>query len=150
MPRILVLHGPNLNALGRREPEIYGTHSLEDIRRQLEALGRELGCDVESLHSNHEGVLIDALHGARERGFDGALLNPGGLTHSSVALGDAVRAAGVPVIEVHVSNPQSREPFRHRSFISGAALGLVQGFGPNSYRLALRGLAEHLTHARPA
>jgi 3-dehydroquinate dehydratase-2 len=150
MPRILVLHGPNLNALGRREPETYGTHSLEDIRSQLEALGRELGCDVESLHSNHEGVLIDALLGARERGFQGALLNPGGLTHTSVALRDAVRAAGLPVIEVHVSNPQAREPFRQRSFVSGVALGVVQGFGPNSYRLALRALADHLANGRPS
>lgn len=150
MPRILVLHGPNLNALGSREPDVYGRATLEDIHRDLERLGRELGCDLEFLQSNHEGILIDSLHGARARGFGGVLLNPGGLTHTSVALRDAVAASGLPVIEVHVSNPHSREPFRHVSLISGAALGVVQGFGGAGYGLALRGLADHLNHARPA
>jgi 3-dehydroquinate dehydratase-2 len=150
MPRILVLHGPNLNALGRREPEIYGQTSLDEIRTSLESLGHDLGYEVEWLQSNHEGVLIDALYGARERHLAGALLNPGGLTHSSVALRDAVISAGLPVIEVHVSNPHAREPFRHESLISGAALAVVQGFGANGYSLALRGLAEHLNHARTA
>jgi 3-dehydroquinate dehydratase-2 len=148
MPRILVLHGPNLNALGRREPETYGRATLDDIQRDLEHLARELGCEVECLQSNHEGVLIDALHGARERQFHGALLNPGGLTHTSVALRDAVLASGLPVVEVHVSNPQAREPFRHPSLISGAALAVVEGFGARGYLLALRGLAEHLAHGR--
>jgi 3-dehydroquinate dehydratase-2 len=148
MPRILVLHGPNLNALGRREPEIYGRASLDEIQRSLESLSRELRCEVEWLQSNHEGVLIDALYGARERHLDGALLNPGGLTHTSVALRDAVLSAGLPVIEVHVSNPHARESFRRESLISAAALGVVQGFGGNSYRLALRALVEHLDHGR--
>lgn len=146
MPRILVLHGPNLHALGTREPEIYGRISLEDVDEHLSSLGRELGCEVESLQSDHEGVLIDALHRARGS-FQGIILNPGGLTHTSVALRDAVRAAALPTVEVHVSNPHTRETFRHTSFISGAALGVVQGFGVDSYALALRGLLGYLARA---
>ena len=141
--RILVLHGPNLHALGSREPGIYGRDTLADINASLAALGRELGCEVDSVQSDHEGVLIDALYQARGS-CDGVLLNPGGLTHTSVALGDAVRGAGLPTIEVHVSNPLARESFRHRSLVSGAALGVVQGFGADSYRLALRGLVGRL------
>jgi 3-dehydroquinate dehydratase-2 len=139
MKRILVLHGPNLNALGTREPSVYGRATLEDICRLLEVLAAQLGCEVECRQTNHEGVLIDFLYTAKGRA-DGILLNPGGLTHTSVALRDAVLAAGVPVVEVHLSNPHAREPFRHVSMISGAALGVVQGFGPASYELALRGL----------
>ena len=145
MHRILVLHGPNLNALGTREPEIYGTTSLADLDQQLHKLGAELRVEVECLQSNHEGVLIDTLYQARGR-FAGVLLNAGGLTHTSVALRDAVVAAAVPVVEVHVSNPHTRESFRHRSTLSGAALAVVQGFGPDSYLLALRGLAARLSH----
>jgi 3-dehydroquinate dehydratase-2 len=145
MPRILVLHGPNLDALGTREPEIYGRDSLDDINLRLTRLGHELGCEVECLQSQHEGVLIEALHRARGT-CQGVLLNPAGLTHTSVALGDAIRAAGVPVVEVHLSNPSAREPFRHRSLTAGAALGVVQGFGAASYELALRGLLGRLHH----
>jgi 3-dehydroquinate dehydratase II len=137
--RILVLHGPNLNALGTREPAVYGRATLDDIRGLLEVLARQLGCEVECRQTNHEGVLIDALHSAKGTA-DGVLLNPGGLTHSSVALRDAVLAAGIPVVEVHLSNPCARETFRHTSLISGAAVGVVQGFGPAGYELALRGL----------
>jgi 3-dehydroquinate dehydratase-2 len=143
MHRVLVLHGPNLNALGAREPEVYGNVPLAEVDHRLSELGRELGCEVECLQSNHEGVLIDALYGARGRS-DGVLLNPGGLTHGSVALRDAVAAAGLPVIEVHVSNPARREAFRRHSLISEVALGVVQGFGVESYLLALRGLAARL------
>ena len=139
MKRILVLHGPNLNALGTREPEVYGRASLADVQRLLDALAPGLGCEVECRQTNHEGVLIDALYSAKGR-VDGILLNPGGLTHTSVALRDAVLAAGVPVVEVHLSNPHAREAFRHVSLVSGAAVGVVQGFGPASYELALRGL----------
>ena len=146
MHRILVLHGPNLNALGTREPELYGSTSLPEVDRRLRDLGSQLGCEIESLQSNHEGVLIDALHGARARSH-GVLLNPGGLTHGSVALRDAVLASGLPVIEVHVTNPAARESFRRESLISGAALGVVQGFGAESYLLALRGLAGRLAGA---
>ena len=144
--RILVLHGPNLNALGTREPEVYGTTSLDDVDAGLERLAPQLGCAVECRQSHLEGVLIDALYGARDSA-DGVILNPGGLTHTSVALGDAVRGAGLPVVEVHVSNPQAREPFRHRSYVSRGALGVVQGFGADSYLLGLRALSAHLDRA---
>jgi 3-dehydroquinate dehydratase-2 len=144
LKRILVLHGPNLNALGTREPAIYGRATLDDIRSLLEALALRVGCEVECRQTNHEGVLIDALHSAKGSA-DGVLLNPGGLTHSSVALRDAVLAAGVPVVEVHLSNPHARETFRHISLISGAAVGVVQGFGPAGYELALRGLVGVLS-----
>ena len=147
--RILILHGPNLHALGTREPEIYGRVTLADIDAQLAALGRELGCEVESLQSDHEGVLIDAIYGARGRAH-GVVLNPGGLTHTSVALRDAVKGAALPTVEVHVSNPNSREPFRHRSHVSGAAQAVVQGFGPDSYTLALRGLVALLNRGTQA
>ncbi|MEO5989980.1 MAG: type II 3-dehydroquinate dehydratase [Candidatus Eisenbacteria bacterium] len=149
MPRILVLHGPNLRSLGTREPDIYGRISLEDVDQHLSSLSRELGCEVESLQSDHEGVLIDALHRARGH-FQGIVLNPGGLTHTSVALRDAVRAAALPTVEVHVSNPHTRETFRHTSYISGAALGVVQGFGVDSYALALRGLMGYLARGDQA
>jgi 3-dehydroquinate dehydratase-2 len=143
MHRILILHGPNLNALGTREPELYGRATLDEIQRGLGPLAAELDCELESLQSQHEGVLLDALHRARGT-FAGILFNPGGLTHTSVALRDAVAAAGVPVIEVHLTNPHRREEFRHRSLVSGVALGVVQGFGPSSYGLALRAMAGHL------
>ena len=149
MPRILILHGPNLHALGTREPEIYGRGTLADVEAHLRRLGQELGCEIESLQSDHEGVLIDALYSARGR-VDGVVLNPGGLTHTSVALRDAIRGAALPTVEVHVSNPHSREPFRHRSYVSGAVLGIVQGFGAESYALALRGLAGHLARGAHA
>jgi 3-dehydroquinate dehydratase-2 len=142
---ILVLHGPNLDVLGTREPEKYGRDSLADVDRRLGTLARELGVEIECQQSNHEGVLIDALHQARGRSH-GVLLNAGGLTHTSVALRDAVTATGLPVVEVHLTNPSAREPFRHASLISGAALGVVQGFGADSYLLGLRALATHLAH----
>jgi len=149
MHHILVLHGPNLRALGSREPNIYGNVTLEEVDRRLHQLGRELACEVECFQSNHEGVLIDALYGAPDRA-QGVLLNPGGLTHSSMALRDAVLAAGLPVVEVHVTNPFARESFRHWSYISGAVLGVVQGFGAESYLLGLRALAGHLQRGTTA
>ena len=145
--RILVLNGPNLHALGTREPEVYGRATLADVEARLQALGKELGCDVECLQSDHEGVLIDALYQARGR-VQGVVLNPGGLTHTSVALRDAVKGAAIPTVEVHVSNPHGRESFRSASLIAGAALGTVQGFGVEGYSLALRGLAAHLSNGR--
>ncbi len=147
MPRILVLHGPNLNSLGAREPERYGTTTLDQLHRSLAELAKELGCELETLQSNAEGVLIDALYGAVGR-VDGVLLNPGGLTHTSVALRDAVAAVPMPVVEVHLTQPQSRESFRRTSLITEAAAGLVQGFGPDSYLLALRGLAGRIARGR--
>ncbi len=147
--RILILHGPNLHALGTREPEVYGRVTLADIDARLEALGAQFGCEIETLQSDHEGVLIDALYRARGR-VQGVVLNPGGLTHTSVALRDAVKGAALPTVEVHLSNPHSREDFRHRSFVTGSALGVVQGFGADSYALALRGLVDALNRgARP-
>jgi 3-dehydroquinate dehydratase-2 len=143
MPRILILHGPNLQALGTREPEIYGRVTLDEVDSSVEALAGELGCEVEFLRSAHEGVLIDALYQARER-CDGVVINPGGLTHTSVALRDAIAGAGLPTVEVHVSNPFAREAFRRSSLVAGVALGTVSGFGAESYRLALRGLLARL------
>ncbi len=143
MHRILVLQGPNLDRLGTREPGVYGTQTLAEIHNDLTRLAAELEVEVEFLHSNHEGVLIDALHRAPER-FHGVLLNAGGLTHTSVALRDAVPACGLPVVEVHVTNPNARESFRRRSLLSTVARGVVQGFGADSYRLALRGLVGTL------
>ncbi|HTR96371.1 MAG TPA: type II 3-dehydroquinate dehydratase [Candidatus Acidoferrales bacterium] len=142
MPRVLILHGPNLHALGSREPEVYGHETLADIERRVTALARELGWEAEFAQSDHEGVLIDALYQARGR-VQGVVFNPGGFTHTSVALRDAVKGAAIPTVEVHLSNPQARERFRHDSMISGVALGTVQGFGVEGYLLALRGLAAH-------
>lgn len=139
--KILILHGPNLNLLGTREPEVYGSMTLDDINAKLTALGRELGADVTCLQSNHEGALIDALHDAR-KWADGVVFNPGGYTHTSVALRDAISAIQIPVIEVHLSNVYAREEFRHASMISAVCKGKIAGLGWKSYALALRALAE--------
>lgn len=141
MRRILILHGPNLQALGTREPEIYGRVTLDEVNTRLGTLADELGCEVEVVQSAHEGVLIDALYQARGR-CHGVVFNPGGLTHTSVALRDAIAGAGLPTVEVHVSNPHARESFRHVSLTAGVSLGLVAGFGVESYALALRGLLQ--------
>ena len=143
MLRILILHGPNLQALGTREPEVYGRVTLEEVNASLVALAGELGCEIETLQSEHEGVLIDALYQARGR-CHGVVFNPGGLTHTSVAIRDAIAGAGLPTVEVHVSNPHAREAFRHDSLVSSVVMATVAGFGPESYRLALRGLVERL------
>ena len=139
--KIMVINGPNLNLLGRREPEIYGSLSLEQINRRLEEQAGELGLELEFVQSNHEGELVEALHRAG-RQCAGAVLNAAAYTHTSLALRDAVAACGVPVVEVHLSNPQAREPFRHHSFLAGVAAGTISGFGWRSYALALRWLAE--------
>lgn len=143
MLRILILHGPNLQALGTREPEIYGRVTLDEVEARLRSLASELGCEVESLQSAHEGVLIDSLYQARGR-CHGVVFNPGGFTHTSVALRDAIAGAGLPTVEVHLSNPHSREAFRHTSLVAGTAAGTVAGFGADSYLLALRGLVARL------
>ncbi|MEL6912883.1 MAG: type II 3-dehydroquinate dehydratase [Pseudomonadota bacterium] len=139
MTSILVLNGPNLNLLGRRQPEVYGHATLEDLETLCREEARALGLEVSFVQSNHEGALIDAIHGARGV-HDGLLINAGAYTHTSVALMDAVLSAGLPAIEVHLSNTHARESFRHQSFLGRAARGSIQGFGPASYTLALRAL----------
>jgi 3-dehydroquinate dehydratase-2 len=140
--RILVLNGPNLGTLGRREPEIYGSMSLAEIVEAARAHALERGSLLDGFQSNHEGALIDRIHEARSWA-DGILINPGGLGHTSVALRDALSGVALPVVEVHLSNVAAREEFRQRSLISGIALGVVSGFGPASYRLGLEALIDH-------
>ena len=141
--RILVLHGPNLNLLGTREPDVYGKTTLAEIDAALAALGAELGVALESFQSNHEGVLVDLLHEARTKAH-GVIINPGGYTHTSVAIRDALTGVGIPFVEVHLSNIHGREPFRRKSLFSDVAIAQVAGFGPQSYTVALRGLVEFL------
>ncbi|HEX8124573.1 MAG TPA: type II 3-dehydroquinate dehydratase [Allosphingosinicella sp.] len=141
-PVIYVLNGPNLNLLGTREPEIYGSDTLDEIAGQLEDRARGLGVAVDIRQSNHEGHLIDWIHEAQAEGAKAVILNAAGFTHSSVALLDAVKAVSTPVIEVHLSNPQARESFRRRSLIAPAAKGSIAGFGALSYLLALDAAAR--------
>ncbi|HEX7670798.1 MAG TPA: type II 3-dehydroquinate dehydratase [Polyangiaceae bacterium] len=138
--RVLVLSGPNLDRLGRREPEIYGRTTLAEIHSGLEAFARGRGVDVDCRQTNHEGLLVDWIGAAADDGFNGILLNAGAYTHTSYALHDAIKGAGLPTIEVHVSNPEAREAFRHVSRIAPACRAKVAGFGPLSYGVALEGL----------
>ena len=138
--RVLVLHGPNLNLLGTREPDVYGKMTLAEIDQRLAKVGRELGVEVRTAQSNHEGALIDALQEARTWA-DGVVFNPGGYTHTSVALRDAISAIGIPVIEVHLSNIYAREEFRRTSLLSAVCKGQIVGLGWRSYEMALRALA---------
>lgn len=140
--KIMVLNGPNLNLLGTREPEIYGYDTLDDIAGRMEDVANRAHVTIEFRQSNHEGHLIDWLHEAREEGYHAVILNPGGFTHTSVALHDAIKAISVPVIEVHLSNPHKREEFRHKSYVGMAAHGTIAGFGPLSYMLALEAALE--------
>lgn len=143
----LVLHGPNLNLLGSREPAVYGYTTLDEIDADLLKIATNAGAKLHSLQSNHEGALIDRIHAARGDGTEFIIINPGGLTHTSVALRDALVAVALPFIEVHLSNVHGRETFRHHSYLSAVALGVICGLGPDGYRLALQhALNRRSTH----
>ncbi|MDQ6954792.1 MAG: type II 3-dehydroquinate dehydratase [Mariprofundaceae bacterium] len=141
---ILVVHGPNLNLLGTREPETYGAQTLADINNELIDLGHSFGVGLATYQSNHEGALVDRLHQAVRDGVDGIVINPAAYTHTSIALRDALLGIAIPFVEVHLSNVYKRESFRHQSFLTDIAVGVVAGFGSNSYNLALRALLAHL------
>lgn len=143
MTKVLVLHGPNLNLLGVREPSVYGRVTLGDINARLQGAAAARGCELRIIQSNHEGALIDAIQAAMAWA-DGILINPGGLTHTSVALRDAISASGLPAVEAHLSNIYARETFRHHSYVSAVCVGSLAGFGWRSYLLGLAALLDHL------
>lgn len=140
---VLVLHGPNLNLLGTREPEVYGSATLAEINDRLTALAQQMGSKVETLQSNHEGVLVDTIQGAPNR-HSGILINAAAYTHTSVAIRDAIAAIKLPMVEVHLSNIYRRESFRHHSYLAPIAIGQISGFGVDSYYLGLQALLNHL------
>ena len=142
--KILVVNGPNLNLLGTREPDIYGTRTLDEVMESLRDVGQRLGADVYWFQSNHEGALIDRIQAACDEEIHGLILNPGGLTHTSVALRDCISGVKLPTIEVHLSNIHARESFRHHSFIAPVVMGQIAGLGSLGYQLALRALVENM------
>jgi len=141
--RILILHGPNLNLLGTREPHLYGSRTLADIDRDMDALGVSLGVAVSSFQSNHEGVLVDRIHAARADGTDFIVINAGAYTHTSIALRDALSGVAIPCVEVHLSNVHKREAFRHHSYLSDIAVGVICGLGDSGYEAAVRYAARY-------
>ena len=141
--RILIIHGPNLNMLGKREPDIYGATTLEEINSSLSDKAKELGVDLTFFQSNSEGDIVSTIQDSMSSS-DGIVINPGAYTHTSVAIRDAILSCGLPVVEVHISNVHKREDFRQKSFVSGVALGVISGFGINSYFLGLSGLVNYL------
>lgn len=143
MPTVFILNGPNLNLLGQRQPEIYGSVTLADIERDCDALGRELGLQTRFFQSNHEGVIVDTIHDARQQA-QGIIINPAAFSHTSVAVLDALNTFDGPVIEVHISNIHKREAFRHHSYVSLRAEGVIAGLGVEGYQLALRRMASLL------
>lgn len=145
MAHLLLLNGPNLNLLGTREPEVYGHTTLADIEALMAQSAKKLGHHLECLQSNHEGVLIDRIHAARSDGTDFILINPGAFTHTSVAIRDALAGVAKPYIELHLSNVHAREPFRQHSYLADLAVGVICGFGPHSYELALQAADRYLT-----
>ena len=148
-PQVLVLHGPNLNLLGSREPKHYGLATLDDINRALVSRGETAGARVETFQHNHEGALIDRIHLAAREQVDFIIINPAGHTHTSVALRDALAATAIPFVEVHLSNIYAREPFRHHSYFSDLAVGVVSGLGAHGYELALEYALRHLQNRTP-
>ncbi len=144
MASLLVLHGPNLNLLGGREPGLYGTDTLDAINRRLQGQAEAAGAALVALQSNHEGVLVDRIHQAGADGTDFILVNPAALTHTSIALRDALLGVALPFIEIHLSNVHAREPFRHHSYLSDVALGVISGFGATGYELGLQAALRHL------
>tara|TARA_R110002020_G_scaffold137966_1_gene307705 strand:+ start:639 stop:1079 length:441 start_codon:yes stop_codon:yes gene_type:complete len=143
MPSVLILNGPNLNLLGTRQPEVYGTTTLADVEQQSVLHGKTLGFEITCFQSNHEGALIDQIHAARQT-YDAIVLNAGAYTHTSVALMDAIASVDLPVVEVHLSNIHARESFRHHSYIAPVAIGQICGFGLKGYILALDAISDHL------
>ncbi|MDH4404977.1 MAG: type II 3-dehydroquinate dehydratase [Cyanobium sp. D14.bin.5] len=141
--QLLALHGPNLNLLGTREPGVYGSQTLDQVNAELESRAQALGAAISCFQSNHEGALVDRIHEVRDS-VDGILINAGAYTHSSIALRDALMGVAIPFVELHLSNTHAREPFRHHSTLADKALGVICGFGPLSYTLALEGLVAHL------
>ena len=144
MNKILILNGPNLNLLGTREPQVYGHTTLADVETLMAKLATERGVDAECFQSNHEGALIDRIHAARTQGVGYIMINPGGLTHTSVALRDALAGVAIPFIEVHISNVHKREEFRHHSYLSGIAEAVLCGFGTSGYSMALNYICDKL------
>lgn len=147
--KIAVVHGPNLNLLGTREPEVYGRATLADVDAAIAELAAELGVEVASFQSNHEGALIDHVHAQAPR-VDGFMVNAGAYTHTSIALADALAGVARPYVEVHLSNVFARESFRHHSYLAAGAVGLISGFGMDSYRLGLRALVENIRKKVPS